>query len=54
MFPIETARLAAQQLTEAGVDLHFEEVADLSHTYAREQNARILDWFGCPISGAAG
>ena len=54
MFPIETARLAAQQLTEAGVELQFEEVADLSHTYAREQNARILDWFGCPISGAAG
>ena len=38
----------------AGADIHFEEVADLSHTYAREQNALILDWFGCPLARADG
>jgi len=54
MFPIETARLAARELAEAGADIHFEEVADLSHAYAREQNARILDWFGCPLERANG
>ena len=50
MFPIETARDAARALRDAGAILHYEEVSDLSHTYAREQNARILDWFGCPIT----
>lgn len=49
MFPIQTARDAARALREAGAALHYEEVTDLSHTYAREQNARILDWFGCPL-----
>jgi phospholipase/carboxylesterase len=46
MFPIQTARAAAEELEKAGADLQFHEVADLSHTYPREHNARILDWMG--------
>ena len=45
MFPIATARLAARELRDAGADVTFREIADLSHTYPREENAHILEWF---------
>jgi len=45
MFPVQIARAAAQELEKAGADLVFREIEDLSHTYARDENARILDWF---------
>ena len=45
MFPIELARVAAEELSGRGADLVFREIDDLSHTYPREQNAKILDWF---------
>ena len=45
MFPIESARMAAEELTARGADLVLCEIEDLSHTYPREQNAQILDWF---------
>jgi phospholipase/carboxylesterase len=45
MFPVQTARWAHEQLKAAGADIHCREVADLSHTYAREQNDAILSWF---------
>jgi phospholipase/carboxylesterase len=45
MFPVDIARAAAQELRKAGADLVFREIEDLSHTYARDENARILDWF---------
>lgn len=44
MFDIEVARLAADTLTRAGVNLTYREIDDLSHTYPREENDRILDW----------
>lgn len=44
MFDIEVARLAADALTRAGADLTYREIDDLSHTYPREENDRILDW----------
>ena len=44
MFPVQTARVAAEILESAGADLHYREIADLSHTYPREENASILDW----------
>lgn len=44
MFPVDVARLARDTLTAAGARVHYKEVPDLSHTYPREQNARILDW----------
>lgn len=51
MFPVQTARAAAEELEQAGADLEFHEVEDLSHTHPREHNARILDWMG--VSGRA-
>ena len=44
MFPVQVARVAVELLRGAGADLRYQEVEDLSHTYAREENARVLDW----------
>jgi len=44
MFPIQTGRAANQALTMAGANVVFREIADLSHTYPREENGPILDW----------
>lgn len=44
MFPVQTARLAREALLAAGADLVYREVEDLSHTYPRDENPRILDW----------
>jgi phospholipase/carboxylesterase len=44
MFPIATARLARDTLSEAGARLVYREVADLSHTYPRDENREVLDW----------
>jgi phospholipase/carboxylesterase len=44
MFPIETGRTANQALTMAGAAVVFREIADLSHTYPRDENGAILDW----------
>jgi phospholipase/carboxylesterase len=45
MFPIDMARGANSALTAAGADVTFREIDDLSHTYPRDENPRILDWF---------
>ena len=45
MFPVGLARLASEQLRAAGAELTFRPIADLSHTYPREENDRILAWF---------
>jgi phospholipase/carboxylesterase len=45
MFPPELARHAERTLAEAGADMVYREIADLSHTYPRDENAHILDWF---------
>jgi hypothetical protein len=44
MFPVHTARLARQALQAAGARLVYREIEDLSHTYPRDENPRILDW----------
>lgn len=44
MFPIDVARGARDALAAAGADVTYREIDDLSHTYPREENARILDW----------
>lgn len=44
MFPVGIAQLARDTLQEAGAALVYREIEDLSHTYAREENARILEW----------
>ncbi len=45
MFPPEMAQGAQRALEQAGADVNYREIADLSHTYPRDENARILDWF---------
>lgn len=44
MFPVPTARLARDVLLAAGARLVYREIEDLSHTYPRDENPRILDW----------
>lgn len=44
MFPVGVARMARDALQAAGVHVTYREIDDLSHTYPREENARILDW----------
>jgi len=44
MFPVETTRLAQQVLTAAGAQLVYREIDDLSHTYPRDENPKILEW----------
>jgi phospholipase/carboxylesterase len=48
MFPIQMARTAHQALAGAGADVTFREIDDLSHTYPRDENPNILDWFLAP------
>lgn len=45
MFPPELARNAGRVLAEAGAHVVYREIPDLSHTYPRDENAHILDWF---------
>jgi phospholipase/carboxylesterase len=44
MFPVATARMAEHALRTAGARLVYREIADLSHTYPRDENPAILDW----------
>jgi phospholipase/carboxylesterase len=44
MFPIQTGRTANQALSMAGANVVFREIADLAHTYPRDENGAILDW----------
>jgi len=44
MFPIALAREAHRILADAGAEIVYRELEDLSHAYPREENARILEW----------
>ena len=46
MFPVEMARTANEALSAAGAEVVYREIEDLSHTYPRDENPRILDWLG--------
>lgn len=45
MFDVEVAHLANQVLSGMGAEMVFHEIPDLAHTYPRDENPRILDWF---------
>jgi len=45
MFPVQIAREACKTLTMVGADITLRVIDDLSHTYPREENDRILKWF---------
>src|SRR5207249_5786332 len=44
MFPLSVAHLGRDPLQGAGARLVYREIEDLSHTYPRDENPRILDW----------
>jgi phospholipase/carboxylesterase len=48
MFPVEVARQASSVLARAGADIVYREIEDLSHTYPREINAKLLRWLNGP------
>ena len=50
MFPVGMARMGAEALEAAGARVTYRELEDLSHTYPRDENPRILAW----LLGAAG
>lgn len=45
LFPVALAHVTRDTLTTAGAALEYREIADLSHTYPRSENVRILRWF---------
>ena len=45
MFPVAMARAAERALAAAGAQVVYREVEDLSHTYPRDENPTLLDWF---------
>jgi phospholipase/carboxylesterase len=45
LFPVATARAAHDELARAGAAVEYRELPELSHTYPRSENVRILDWF---------
>lgn len=45
MFPPEMARMAERALVQAGAKVVYRQIADLSHTYPRDENGQLLDWF---------
>ncbi len=48
LFPVAYAHFTRDLLVEAGADVRYRELPELSHTYPRSENAAILAWFeGC-------
>jgi len=45
MFPVNRARQGYTDLKKANANVTLQVIEDLSHTYPREQNDRILTWF---------
>lgn len=45
MFDADMARTAQRVMSGAGANVTYREIADLSHTYPRDENPRIMDWF---------
>ena len=50
MFPVQTARMSRDALRMAGARVVYREIEDLSHTYPRDENPRVLDWLLGPVS----
>ena len=42
--PRQSGPEAAKVLEDAGAELVYQEIEDLSHTYPREENARLIEW----------
>lgn len=46
MFPLQLAHMTRDTLLGVGARLVYREIDDLSHTYPRDENPKILDWLG--------
>lgn len=46
IFPVGWTVQSCKDLRQAGADIKLKVIEDLAHTYPREANAAILDWFG--------
>jgi phospholipase/carboxylesterase len=46
MFPVAQAHAAREAFEQAGAKVSLKVIDDLSHTYPRDENPHILDWFG--------
>ena len=44
MFSVRMARDANLGLSNAGAKVLYREIKDLSHTYPRNENARVMEW----------
>jgi phospholipase/carboxylesterase len=53
MFPVHVARTGREALETAGARVVYREIPDLSHTYPRDENPRILDWLLEPVTPGA-
>jgi phospholipase/carboxylesterase len=53
MFPLSTAHIGRDALQEAGARLVYREIEDLSHTYPRDENPKILDWLTADAAATA-
>lgn len=53
LFPVAYAHLTRDMLIEAGADLTYRELPELSHAYPRSENGAILSWFEAHCSPAA-
>jgi len=45
LFPVQSARVGRDVLLAAGAAVEYRELPELSHTYPRSENVRILRWF---------
>ncbi|MFQ5382127.1 MAG: phospholipase [Dehalococcoidia bacterium] len=45
MFPVDFAHIASAALTRAGAKVILRAIPDLSHTYPRDENPKIMRWF---------
>jgi phospholipase/carboxylesterase len=53
MFPVSVAHLGRDALRAAGARLVYREIEDLSHTYPRDENPKILDWLMADAAATA-
>jgi len=53
MFPVSVAHLGRDALQAAGARLVYREIEDLSHTYPRDENPKILDWLMADAAATA-
>jgi len=52
MFPVSVAQEANAAFSDAGAQVTYREIENLSHTYPQEENSAILRWLADGVSSA--